>query len=340
MNVHDHYNDLKKVVFLHIGWGKKYNKGGIDEITSNHKYVEENRIGGESSNFRDIDGYYYGYAPVSHGAVELGHFGEDNAEEYVDGVTIVWTATAPKKFRKKGLTNRRVVGWYQNATVYRHLRNDIKEHGEGYIARCKVEDAVLLPATERTFCIPTILEGNDGFPANVVASWFPYDKDEEQKAFAREVLEYIKQTNAEIDAGDRVNGARGGGRGKSTPEHRRNVELAAMDKVKGYYLKKGYDVQDVSAKNKGWDMEATKGDKTLILEIKGVGGSAIAAELTPNEYMMMKKERQFHLCIVTSALKKKPKLHIFRKDAETGLWCCKQQTLKIKEKTGAVVSAG
>jgi hypothetical protein len=51
----------------------------------------------------------------------------------------------------------------------------------------------------------------------------------------------------------------------------------------------GWKVDDVSDQNKGWDLEATKGGATLYLEVKGLSGSQILVELTPNEFGRMQE---------------------------------------------------
>ncbi len=68
--------------------------------------------------------------------------------EQASGVTVVWCATAPEG-------GSYVVGWYKDATVYRHYQQMLMEENDGtewerwYNVSCDYENAVLLPVTER-----------------------------------------------------------------------------------------------------------------------------------------------------------------------------------------------
>ena len=55
--------------------------------------------------------------------------------------------------------------------------------------------------------------------------------------------------------------------------------------------------------NKGWDLEATKGNTTLYIEVKGTAGATIYFELTPNEYRRLREHAErYRLCVVCDAL--------------------------------------
>ncbi len=59
-------------------------------------------------------------------------------------------------------------------------------------------------------------------------------------------------------------------------------------------------------------MEVTKNGTVLYLEVKGIEGDTIDAELSANEYKHMKKHKSmYRVCIVTSALSKTPTLSIY-----------------------------
>lgn len=71
--------------------------------------------------------------------------------------------------------------------------------------------------------------------------------------------------------------------------------------------------------NLGWDLEATGHGEKLLLEVKGLSGSAATVELTPNEFsMMVKHKKRYVLCIVTDALAHRSQLRRFR--FEAGEW--------------------
>jgi hypothetical protein len=58
----------------------------------------------------------------------------------------------------------------------------------------------------------------------------------------------------------------------------------------------------------------------LRLEVKGLSGSEIGVELTPNEYEQMQKwQDSYYVCIVINALSN-PKLAIFGYSIESDKW--------------------
>ena len=79
-----------------------------------------------------------------------------------------------------------------------------------------------------------------------------------------------------------------------------------MDAVDNWYRRQGYDVIRVAAQNLGWDIEAVlkSGSKKAILriEVKGLSGSQVSVELTPNEFTKMQLHADtYKLCVVTNA---------------------------------------
>jgi len=68
----------------------------------------------------------------------------------------------------------------------------------------------------------------------------------------------------------------------STAEFRTAVEMHAMKVATGYFEAKGYEVEETS-KNRPYDLVATKGDKTVYVEVKGTTTSGEKVFLTKNE---------------------------------------------------------
>jgi len=119
---------------------------------------------------------------------------------------------------------------------------------------------------------------------------------------------------------------------------RQEIENTAMEAVKRFYKKSGFNVIDVSDQCKGWDYEATKEYYTIYIEVKGRSSNDVSAELTPNEYQKMKDNKEkYVLCIVTSALIK-PELHIFKWQSDNRWLSEKGKVLHFNEKIGAEVS--
>lgn len=132
--------------------------------------------------------------------------------------------------------------------------------------------------------------------------------------------------------------------GKRTkPDHFLNalVEAAAMSYVWSHYSSKGYEVQDVSKQNLGWDIEAVSGKLKLRIEVKGLSGSIVKAELTPNEYKAFSENSYtYRLCIVNDALSK-PSLSTCYFNLASSEWAVedhsKSRKVKITERIAASI---
>lgn len=76
------------------------------------------------------------------------------------------------------------------------------------------------------------------------------------------------------------------------------VEQAAMEKATEYYVSHAYNVADISRENRGYDLECSRTDGILRVEVKGLKGAKYP-ELTQNEHRMAKFYRgSFILFIV------------------------------------------
>ena len=110
-----------------IGWLKYYQgcdyDGEYERPYNGGSYNIEHE-GWESENFVNYDGYCYGCfnLPNSGDIMHLKrNFGLENEENELDGVTIIFVADATGT---GVLTGKRIVGWYENATVFRELQED------------------------------------------------------------------------------------------------------------------------------------------------------------------------------------------------------------------------
>ena len=75
------------------------------------------------------------------------------------------------------------------------------------------------------------------------------------------------------------------------PKKRRRIEESAMKTVIRQYESWGYDIRPVPDEHLGWDIQVERDGVKLFLEVKGVSGKEVSAELTPNEYFHLKKHR-------------------------------------------------
>lgn len=245
----------------------------------------------------------------------------------MSGVVAVWVATAPEG-------GAVVIGWYEDATVFRRPQSNPgddrrvfrnSESGEvdpvGYVVSGPASKAVLLPNDERTISAPQGGKGEFG-QSNL---WYADDPDTSLHREIREKVLRAIQGVVRKDADHAI--------GRTHDVLRKQkVETAAINCVTEYYVQNGYDVRSVAKDNVGWDLEATLGDRLLRIEVKGLSGSEIVVELTPNEYRMMREHQQsFRLCIVTNALKL-PSLEIFYYSDEWNGWSSSTgRRLAIKE---------
>ena len=282
-------------------------------------------------NFQPFEGAVFGYAQPpgrkdkwSDAKINLTRL-DASADESVSGVLAVWVSTSPTG-------GAFVVGWFKNATVFREWQpppiGSNRRHNEtdcGYYVTAKSEDAVLLPPDERVFSVPQQEKGTFG-QSNI---WYA-DDPEQNREFRLKVLNYI-QTRQVASAPDNKT---------SPPPHqpdpllRQKVEKIAVERTTAHFTNLGYTVDSFEEDNLGWDLTAVSGKRELRLEVKGLSGSQIGVELTPNEYAAMKQHRDsYRVCVVTNALTE-PYLTIFAYTPDSGQWesqSSDRQVLSIAE---------
>lgn len=293
------------IIVCNIGWMKYYmGQTSDDAIERGGSYVDDNGVGHEVCNFLPHGGWLYGFVQ-SKGQINLSKLGGDRSDNHIDGVTVVWTATRPK-----GGTV--VVGWYQNARVYRGyepIPNPGPEwaaHGiSHYNIRCRPGDATLLPVDARNVDVPRGKGGMGQSP-----TW--YADGERGQAF-RETLERVIASGKPAEAR--------AGRAKPNVERNKLVEMAAMDAVTNHYAALGYDVKWVHNENKGWDIEARSGRTELWIEVKGLSLANQVIELTPNEYRaFLSLDPRYRLAVVSLALSNEPTMAIVSYNGRSKRW--------------------
>lgn len=296
--------------------------------------------GGEMYNFQPFENRMYGYVqPVidrkhsNPSTIKLEKIGATEEDEYIDGVTVVWTATDPDN----GGTY--IIGWYKNATVYRYCQrppvNSKRKHKReslGYYVNAKRKDAFLLPKDERVVRVKRKTRNWMG-QSNV---WYADNNPEFVEKVKTYIFDGIIPIEPKIKKGSR-NG-KGSGR-QSDPLKRLAVEKKAILHVTKHYKRLGFEVQSFEKDNVGWDLTATDAKTQLKLEVKGLSGNILATELTPNEYLHLKKDTKFYrICIVCAALTK-PNLKIFYYSSEIDSWTTDDGiVLKFQEVISAKIS--
>jgi hypothetical protein len=330
---------MERLLFCNVGWMKHYlGADSTDLIEGGGSYVQQTGTGGEMHNFVPYNGNYYGYVQtVKGGSIRLERLGADANAAEISGITVVWTARHPST----GGTC--VVGWYQHATVHRKYeelstlprRRTWSWQGRevGYYITTAITNTHLLPLDARTLAVPRG-KGYMG-QSNV---W--YADTDSAASFVQRVQAYIA---AYTRTGRPPIARRPSPRRQPDVLKRLAVEQAAVACVWQHYAELGYELNSVEKDNIGWDLNAVADRLHLRLEVKGLSGSHLAVELTPNEYRAFVNpahQTSYRLCVVTQALTA-PQLHVFSFAPDKQQWLDERDRPLVTELiTSARLTAG
>jgi hypothetical protein len=323
------------LIFVNIGWMVSYKGPKNDPTIGGHGWLKNHDYGHEAWNFLPHKGKLYGYVPRSQ-RIDLKRLGATAKENRVSGATVVWIARSPRN----GHTY--IVGWYSDATIHRETDFFIVPRANGQSVKYQIEAAVegmkLLTPDQRVVRVPTAkVKGNLG------QSPVWYGNPE----FIELVREYLSADGV-VTLTTKVKSAEVPK--QPDPEMRKQIELAAVRHAINYYESpEGGNriVDSVEKDNVGWDLIVTSGDVTLKVEVKGLSGKDVIAELTPNEYKKMisaEHRNMYVIYIVTEAFTSKIKSHVFyyNEEASKGrshIWNTDDgRMLKVEELTGARLS--
>lgn len=326
------------IIYFNIGWMKDYAGPRPDDRTIGaHRYLVEHSHGAECFNFLLAEaGMVRGYRPPGNQEkTNISRVGGGLGRNAVHGVLVVWLAKEPQSGKTM------IIGWYRNATVFREaVDGGLELYGERihYSAEAHAEDAVLLPPVARTFEVRSS-RGNKGAGFGQKPTWYGADRVDAK------VWAYISVMKTKS------------GEGKSStspkppknfdPELRRKVEKEAVKHAIAYY-KAVYgpdcSIISVEAAARGWDLEVYVGPAPLLVEVKGLLGSNLVCELTPNEYekMMLRKNRsRYVVYVVNNALAEAPHVplaSIFMHAGGRAWQTADGREMLFQEKMGAVLS--
>lgn len=297
-----------KLLFCNVGWMENYQ--GLtsgDQISGGGSYVNEEGRGHEVCNFSPYKGKLYGYVQPRGKQIDIQRIGAGHDEDFIEGVTVVWTATRPTG-------GTAVIGWYSTATVFREYQKfrrtpqaQLKNGIDGYWVIGDETHARLLPVDARVLEIPRQVKGGMG-QSNV---WYADSKESE--GIVKKIISFIN--------GERVTRTAKSNRGKKQNQERKAmIEKAAIRTCCEHFEALGYEVESVEKENVGWDLEASSGKSKLRIEVKGLSSAVFSAELTPNEYQAFAlKADDYRLAVVTNTLEG-PALSICRYSAEQKCW--------------------
>ena len=162
---------MAPMILCNIAWMLRYRgRTAYDTPIGGGRHPDKEEV----HNFDPFDGEMYGYVPaigrtinvarigpVRGGATCPGTSGVGCCNTRTDGVDVVWTATSPNR-------GRVLVGWYRNATVFRHLQG--YERGS-YQIKARAVDCHLLPVQERKTNIELARVRGPGHPGHSPV-WF------------------------------------------------------------------------------------------------------------------------------------------------------------------------
>ncbi len=147
------------ILYCRIGWMSSYRGAADERPLGGGKYNLEN-IGHEVHNFLGYEGKYYGFVEIgNNGSIHIEKFCGDKKADSVNCILVVWVARKPTG-------GQFIVGWYENATVYRRLQNvpsevmderDLKTHSYYNIFS---EQAILLEPQDRHFRVEGMGQSN------------------------------------------------------------------------------------------------------------------------------------------------------------------------------------
>ena len=170
-----------KILFCNIAHMLHYEGNTERDIlpTGAGSWVKENADAHEKWNFLNCDGYCYGFVQ-NPAQFRLERFeGVSKAVSEINNITIIWCAPQPS-----GKTA--IVGWYENATMYRDYQSAIYTKLTGldrvYFTKAKAEDCYLLPVELRTFEIERASVAGKGHGFGQQNYWYA------DSAYAKEVL--------------------------------------------------------------------------------------------------------------------------------------------------------
>ena len=199
-------DSLRRMIVCNVTYMKYYN-GITDEdqiVGGGGKYPTENKDGGEKYNFHaDAQGIIHGFVETGYTDGETGNIDKAKGmlienidpdvknQDYVEGVRVVFISKGPNNDKNV------VVGWYDNAKVYR--TRQVSSEQFGYNLECKADDAHLIDEVNRIFEYP---KKNDDDTFNFGQSNVSYPRILRNEA-TQELVERLNKYLDSLLLGDR-----------------------------------------------------------------------------------------------------------------------------------------
>jgi hypothetical protein len=298
-----------RVLFARIGWMKFYT-GAVDEKPIGGGSYTKDQIGSELFNFKDVDGFLYGFVKGGSRSkafnlrrIDPKAPGAGNVEH----VTVVFVATDPKGGGQK------VVGWYKDATVYsKWIPHPIQPPYKKRVAYCIKAPSVearLVPTRYRTEELP----GGKGGMGHSNVRYAVTHGRVDLKPWMSGVLKYVDEYRgpnlvedrmAEADDPDPVVSVIETSAGFETnPKIRQAIERHSVRAAGKYFEKLGYAVQP---KGKPYDLLCLKSGSRKFVEVKGTRTDGSVVALTRNEVNFLRENAGSAAMFVLHSIKLRP----------------------------------
>jgi hypothetical protein len=303
----------ERVLFARVGWMTWYKGVRSDDPKplGGGAYNEE-QLGYERFNFLSDGNRYLGYfqpqlqpkerREIKPSTIHLERIEPGYAGDKLKHVLVIFIAPNPDE------GGQYVVGWYPDATVYRHEQNSTLEARQevGFYLET-VGESVLVPNPRRSFLVPG-RKGGFG-RANICYTHDDQGNKKLDSPWVADAVEYVKSykhenaakspesaTDPDI-AGVVEDSIEGGAGYQSNPRIRRAVEDYAMAWAEKWLRKRGFNPKD-KHKTESYDFLCASGGADLFVEVKGTQTDGTCIALTPNEVAHVKRYSNSVLFIV------------------------------------------
>lgn len=179
----------KRILFCNVGYLEYYDSTmDTKPIENGGEYPNKHKTGGEINNFHKYeDGKCYGFVEPGFKNDKQNMLHIENIDsnykhkDEIPDVTVVFCARSSS--RKETV----IVGWYENATVYRRVK---EINGVKYNITANGSDTERISESERNFEVPRA-NSAEKFGFGISQMWYAKEDNEKVKKFLSNVFKYI-----------------------------------------------------------------------------------------------------------------------------------------------------
>ena len=290
--------ELTRVLFVRVGWMRRYRGQAPDDPKPirGGAYTQF-KLGHEAYNFEVYRGRLYGYyQPASDQTalerIDPAGVGADTLQD----VTVIFVAKKPDR------RGQVVVGWYRNATVYRHMQPKTpgRASGFGHLCVATASDGVLVPVLNRRF---SVVGGKGGIGQSNLCYPRKTNGKSKQASWMKDAFNYVESyaasnalqepeataEEASIQAAEQAENRAQRQDSACTAAERQAIEDLGMKRAEQHFRKAGWRVEDVH-KTEPYDLHCTKEDESLLVEVKATTSLGETVLITRREAELAQME--------------------------------------------------